>query len=162
MDDEAVVAYPRYCSGIFMEDLKKPTRNLGHDSRCPVRELKQSPPDYKSATLPLHQPTRGWLHRIWSAQWWRLPWHGVRTKSHNSSSNGPDVTGRRAHWHDDTFSVYWLDNSGNVHSNGEHILLLPTDTDDHSLHLQISYSRVSVVIFCVRFNVLTEVNGGRR
>jgi hypothetical protein len=83
-------------------------------------------------------------------------------KSHNSSSDGPDVTGRQARLQDATISVYLLDNNGNVHSNGERILLLPTDTALHSLHLQISYSRESVVIFRMRFNVLTEVNGGTR
>jgi hypothetical protein len=34
------------------------TRSLIQDSRCPYRDLKQTPPEYESSALPLCNPAR--------------------------------------------------------------------------------------------------------
>jgi hypothetical protein len=51
----AVVAEYRFCSGIFVERLRKPTRNLSQYSRCPGRDSNRAPPEYKSRALHLDQ-----------------------------------------------------------------------------------------------------------
>lgn len=90
--------------------------------------------------------------------------HDVRTKSHTSSSDSPNVTRRLAHRHDDSIGVYFVGNSRNMHSSGEHILLLLpysaglflTDVNAHSSHLQTS-SKWSEAVFRTRSKILTEV-----
>jgi hypothetical protein len=50
---EAAVAYLRYYHGIYLEELKKTTKNLSQDSRCLGRDSNRDPPEYMSEALPL-------------------------------------------------------------------------------------------------------------
>jgi hypothetical protein len=49
---EAVVAYFRYHSGIFLDRLTKNHVKL-QENRCPVRDSNQAPPEYKPEVLLL-------------------------------------------------------------------------------------------------------------
>jgi hypothetical protein len=48
---EAVVSLLRYYRGILLERLRKITKNLSQDSRCPGRNLNPAPPEYGSRAL---------------------------------------------------------------------------------------------------------------
>jgi hypothetical protein len=48
---ETVVAKSRYHSGIHLEGLRKTTKNLVQDDRCPGPN--REPPEYQSRALPL-------------------------------------------------------------------------------------------------------------
>jgi hypothetical protein len=41
----------RYYNGIFLEGLRKTTKNLSRDSRSPGRDLNPRPPEYESGVL---------------------------------------------------------------------------------------------------------------
>jgi hypothetical protein len=42
----------RYYPGIYLEGLRKITKNLSHNSRSPGRDLKPSPSEYNAGVLP--------------------------------------------------------------------------------------------------------------
>jgi hypothetical protein len=48
---EAVVSLLRYYRRILLERLRKTTKNLCQDSRCPGRNLNPTPPEYDSRVL---------------------------------------------------------------------------------------------------------------
>jgi hypothetical protein len=59
---EVIVASSRYHPCICLEELRKITNNLSRDSRCPNRDSKREPIEYKPRTLLLDQPVQ--LHKV--------------------------------------------------------------------------------------------------
>jgi hypothetical protein len=55
---EVAVAYSRYYSGISLEELKKITEILSQGNRYPDMDSNRTPPEYKSTSLPLDQPSQ--------------------------------------------------------------------------------------------------------
>lgn len=55
---EAVVAYSNYYGGICLEDMRKNTKIIIQDSRCPSENSNRVHPKYKSRALPLYQLVR--------------------------------------------------------------------------------------------------------
>jgi hypothetical protein len=50
---EAVVACSGLYPGAFQDSLRKSTKYVNQDSRCPGRDLNRAPPEYSSSALLL-------------------------------------------------------------------------------------------------------------
>jgi hypothetical protein len=48
---KVAVAYFRYYTGIFLDILRKTTKNFSQNSRSPDRDLNSRPPAYEAAVL---------------------------------------------------------------------------------------------------------------
>jgi hypothetical protein len=46
---------------IILEGLRKSTKDLTHDSRCPSLDSNRTPPEYKLRALPLSQTIRPYI-----------------------------------------------------------------------------------------------------
>jgi hypothetical protein len=55
---EAIVAEPRYCSGICLEEKSKTTKNLNQDVWWPGQDSNRIPLEHKSRALLLRQSAR--------------------------------------------------------------------------------------------------------
>lgn len=42
----------RYYTNIYLEGLRKSTKDISQDVRCPNRDMNRSSPEYKSEVLP--------------------------------------------------------------------------------------------------------------
>jgi hypothetical protein len=56
--NEAAVTWSGYYSGIFLKGLRKTTKNVSFDSRCPGRDSNWAPPKFKPRTLYLNERVR--------------------------------------------------------------------------------------------------------
>jgi hypothetical protein len=61
---EAVVTYSRSGPSIFLEELRKTSKNLSQDSRCPDQDTNRAPTEYKSRALPLGKCIRWNWHQF--------------------------------------------------------------------------------------------------